>query len=265
MSLKNNFTIMKKMNIILLVMLLIIIVCGAIFFDAFARFKKDFSEEKLMRAKNPYGRIFPEYMNAASLYVKVGQGVDSVEFPGLKISIVDLLEESRCPKGVECAQNGTARILVRAEYKGETVEKELAVDGGFGPLYQNPNEIANSLEIKDLKLFLVAIDPYPTTAKTINKNNYGGLFFVDNVKNIELRNEIARIAKDELKKHVSDYDKYALSLIRMLPNVELINLGYPASAAEIFFNTLDNKSTISPWVKIEFKDGKWQVTDFKEK
>ncbi len=51
--------------------------------------------------------------NETSLSVKLG---DIYEVSGIKISIAELVEDSRCPTYVECFQAGTVRLKVNGNY-----------------------------------------------------------------------------------------------------------------------------------------------------
>ena len=78
---------------------------------------------------------------------------------GLDISPVRIVEDSRCPTGVQCIQAGTVRLLVRIEDRSGTREVTLTLG--------KPVALANGGWID-----LAAVCPYPRHPNRITRESY---------------------------------------------------------------------------------------------
>ena len=94
--------------------------------------------------------------------MKVGQEVGFRE-EGLRIELKSVLEDSRCPRGVECIQAGRARISLNLnKANGDSDSVELSTDAN------GRSATSMGYEIK-----LVKIEPYPKTKnQKISKSSY---------------------------------------------------------------------------------------------
>ena len=93
--------------------------------------------------------------------LKFGQEVGFRE-EGLRIEFKSVLEESRCPQGVECIQAGRARIslsLNKANGDSDSVELTTAAN--------RQSATSMGYEIK-----LVKLEPYPQSKRKINVGSY---------------------------------------------------------------------------------------------
>jgi maltoporin len=93
--------------------------------------------------------------------LKVGQEV-LVKEAGIKVSLHAIVEDSRCPTGVQCIWAGNGKISVHlSKAKNEAVSVELNTSAG-------PR--SSTYQGYDVKL--VGLDPYPKDGVTIDKNAY---------------------------------------------------------------------------------------------
>ncbi|MFT5891354.1 MAG: hypothetical protein ACI9Y7_001455, partial [Dokdonia sp.] len=75
----------------------------------------------------------------------------------IKVTFLEVLEDSRCPKGVSCVWAGQAKIKVRIKEKGlAPVEKELIFNASGKDVFIHTSE---TTVIKALRL-----SPYPNTS-----------------------------------------------------------------------------------------------------
>jgi hypothetical protein len=93
--------------------------------------------------------------------LKAGQEV-LVKEAGIKVSLDEVLEDSRCPTGVKCiwAGNGKVRVKV-SKAKGEAVSVELNTSAG-----------PQSSTYEGYEVKLMRLDPYPRNGSTIGKDDY---------------------------------------------------------------------------------------------
>lgn len=97
------------------------------------------------------------------IYLKASQGV-STPVEGTIIKLVNVIEDSRCPKGVDCIWAGNAKIAVEiTNYKGEKITKEITVGSGtIEPLYA----------VDGLMISLKGLAPYPSIGSKIIPSDY---------------------------------------------------------------------------------------------
>jgi hypothetical protein len=94
--------------------------------------------------------------------LKVGQ-TGLVEPQGPSVEFIEVVEDSRCPIGVDCVWEGRARILIRVSSSGDVLgfgTRELTLEAG------QVDRAADSVAgVFDTYLFeLLALDPYPRAA-----------------------------------------------------------------------------------------------------
>ena len=93
--------------------------------------------------------------------LKVGQEV-LVKEAGIKVSLNAIVEDSRCPTGVQCIWAGNGKVSVKlSKAKTEAVSVELNTSAG-------PR--SSTYQGYDVKL--VGLDPYPKDGVTISKDAY---------------------------------------------------------------------------------------------
>ena len=88
---------------------------------------------------------------------------------GISIKFVKVLNDSRCPKEVNCVRAGEAKIVV-AIYENENFvrEKELVIDAsGF---ISDANNLAFSSTV--FSIFVVGLYPYPSSNNAIQSEDY---------------------------------------------------------------------------------------------
>ncbi len=95
--------------------------------------------------------------------LKAGQTA-LIEAQGPIVEFVEVVEDSRCPTGVECVWAGRARILIRVSSSGDALEfgiQELTLEAGLaGPANTGVQGVFDSYLFE-----LVALDPYPGESK----------------------------------------------------------------------------------------------------
>jgi len=94
--------------------------------------------------------------------LSVGQRA-GVEGEDLRVQFVDVVADSRCPKGVTCIWAGEVKCLVEVVASGSSERVELTQPGlGGGPSRQ---------AVKGYGLSF-AVDPYPEAGKQISRDDY---------------------------------------------------------------------------------------------
>ncbi len=218
-------------------------------------------ENKTMQKDKKILNFSTEYINLVSNYVKIGEEKSFAQTPALKIKLVDVLKDERCPANVSCFHSGWATVLVEASYNGIVEKKEIYIRGGNSDVLSPPEErdktfgSGNIISIDQYKMYLVSLNPYPITTRKIEKSDYEGVFLVDNLKNLEFKKKIVRIATDELKKHLADYEKYSAIDID-------IKVGDTYSSYTITFVIPFDSANQNVQVKVEYVNNQWKVVDF---
>ena len=89
--------------------------------------------------------------------------------PGTKMTIkfISLVEDSRCPEGVNCIQAGNARIKVTVKMRGES--KTFELNTNLGPKGES---------FEGYAINLVNVTPAPKDNIRINRNGYTATFTV---------------------------------------------------------------------------------------
>ena len=100
--------------------------------------------------------------------VRVGQKACDEE-SGIEIEFVRVVEDSRCPEGVDCIWAGRAVIEVKAHKAGESSDiKTLSTNGDDG-----------SFEFAGYRIHLERVDPYPKEASPIAEDAYKAAFKIE--------------------------------------------------------------------------------------
>lgn len=81
---------------------------------------------------------------------------------GIKVSLVSIVEDSRCPTGVQCIWAGNGKVSVKlSKGKGQAVSVELNTSAG-----------PKSSTFQGYEVRLVSLDPYPKDGVKISKDAY---------------------------------------------------------------------------------------------
>ncbi len=96
--------------------------------------------------------------------IKLGVG-ESQKINDIKITFLRVIEDSRCPKDVDCVWAGQAKIRILGEENGiDPVEKELTFSSPAKTIYIHKSDV---LAIKAVRL-----SPYPETSLATSKRVY---------------------------------------------------------------------------------------------
>jgi hypothetical protein len=93
---------------------------------------------------------------------------ETVLFENTTITFKRVIEDSRCPKDVDCIWAGQAKVLIVIETKDTNSEKELIFHGtNFG------TEHENTLFVSETKTYIgYRLSPYPVSTASPDKRNY---------------------------------------------------------------------------------------------
>jgi hypothetical protein len=93
----------------------------------------------------------------------------SLNFENIKVKFVEVLQDSRCPKGVTCIWAGEVIVLVDIFKKGKKIEsKKLTIN------YKTPikSRFGNLYTSDDLVISGINVQPYPVFDKKIKLEEY---------------------------------------------------------------------------------------------
>jgi hypothetical protein len=115
-----------------------------------------------------FSPLFAQQSRKAEV-IRLGQEFDLkinqeavIEGEGLAVVFESVLEDSRCPEGVDCIWSGNAKIRIRSsEQKHKPARIELNTD--VGP---------KSSSYLDYEIKLVALKPRPKADKPVQPNEY---------------------------------------------------------------------------------------------
>jgi hypothetical protein len=89
---------------------------------------------------------------------------ETVDFDGVSIKFVEVMEDSRCPKNVDCIWAGRAIAKIEVSSIGmDTYIKQII----FGEIKANESTDKNIYSQDDLSIEALAIEPYPVYAGKI--------------------------------------------------------------------------------------------------
>ncbi len=99
--------------------------------------------------------------------IKVSKG-ETVVIKGVSIKFVEVVEDSRCPTGVDCIWAGRAKVKVTVTTNAKTEEKILI----FGEVRPGEEESTNLYSSSQFAINGLKLTPYPN-AKSVGKiENY---------------------------------------------------------------------------------------------
>src|SRR5262249_46169701 len=85
-----------------------------------------------------------------------------IEGEGLAVGFESVLEDSRCPEGVDCIRSGNAKIRIRSS-KQKHAPAHIELNTDVGP---------KSSSYLDYEIKLVALTPRPKADKPVQPNEY---------------------------------------------------------------------------------------------
>ena len=101
--------------------------------------------------------------------IRVGQQV-TVQGEKLKVKLVSVANDSRCPRDVKCVWAGNAEVMIHAETKGKSADLKLNTSGA-----ENfPKEVSH----QGYKFTLVALSPLPSKDKAIKPADYSATIVI---------------------------------------------------------------------------------------
>ncbi|MCH2489990.1 MAG: hypothetical protein MK211_07555 [Flavobacteriales bacterium] len=107
-------------------------------------------------------------VDVPKIAVKIPLG-ETVQIADVTIRFVEVLEDSRCPTNVTCVWAGEARIVLEmSAANGQSERKEVTLKGQVPP-----SEMIHTIfKDSDLHLYIMALNPYPTSALGGEQPNY---------------------------------------------------------------------------------------------
>lgn len=100
-----------------------------------------------------------------AIKIPLGQ---TVSVKDVSITFLELVEDSRCPEGVDCFWMGRAIVKVKVTANGKSEEKTII----FGALRPGEEENTNLYSSADFAINGLSLKPYPTAESAGNINNY---------------------------------------------------------------------------------------------
>lgn len=92
----------------------------------------------------------------------------SINTEGLMIEFVTVLEDSRCPVGVDCVWEGNAKIRIK-------ISKS---DMGATTIELNTNLEPTNILFQDYKIHLVRLEPWPKASTTTKAEDYSATLLI---------------------------------------------------------------------------------------
>ncbi|WGF93640.1 hypothetical protein [Aequorivita marisscotiae] len=99
--------------------------------------------------------------------VKVPKG-ETVVLKGISIKFLEVVEDSRCPTGVDCIWAGRAKVKVAVTANGNTEEKILT----FGETRSGEAKNTNIFSSKEFAINGLKLNPYPTSEDAGKEKKY---------------------------------------------------------------------------------------------
>lgn len=214
-----------------------------------------------MNIAHHWQNFTPDYINLTPSVVHFGEVGVFPQANDLKVRLVDVLNDGRCPANVRCGNSGWATVTVETEYQETATQHEMYIYGG-NPHVLMPPEMksnkagsGNTLEIGPYRIFLVALLPYPEIKGIISKGDYQGLFLVDSVENLDFKKGIIAVAREELTHRLANHERYyAVGLVMMREGV--------SDHYRIDFIIPFGSSEEHVWVKVKQSEGQWRASEF---
>jgi hypothetical protein len=99
--------------------------------------------------------------------------IDSVAI-GLNLKFLSVIEDSRCPIGVDCIWEGNARVQIQIWLDGKTGDSQI--------FELNTNLELQSVRIQGYEIKIIDLIPKPKVDLKIEPENYTAIFTVTNLK-----------------------------------------------------------------------------------
>lgn len=99
--------------------------------------------------------------------VKIPKG-ETVILKGVAIKFVEVVEDSRCPEGVDCIWAGRAIVKAKVTVNGKTEEKLLT----FGEVRPGEQKNTNLYSSANFAINGLKLRPYPNSETAGNMKNY---------------------------------------------------------------------------------------------
>lgn len=108
--------------------------------------------------------------------VKIGQKI-VVESDSLELGFLEVMQESRCPRGVMCFWSGEARIKLWVVQPG--IDSEFVALPIYG--YVDRHDSASHIRVLAMgyQLTLLQLDPYPVADSLIQESDYTALLRIE--------------------------------------------------------------------------------------
>lgn len=145
------------------------------FFDS--NFIGIFKIEKPLTMKNPLFALIILFSTFAfgqkdaaktpKIAIKIPLG-QTVDVKGISITFEEVVEDSRCPEGIDCIWAGRAIVKVNVAANGKTEEKTMI----FGALRPGEKENTNLYSSANFAINGVKLNPYPTKDTVGKKLDY---------------------------------------------------------------------------------------------
>jgi len=102
--------------------------------------------------------------------LKIGQTA-LLESENLRVTFLEVTEDSRCPSDANCITAGRVSILISVAVSGETPEEfTLTISAGN----EEPAEVAHN----GFVIRLLLVEPYPSTTRPIDPSDYISTFII---------------------------------------------------------------------------------------
>ena len=194
--------------------------------------------------KKPTEEIIPvpafEYADSELMAVKLAEEKNLKD--DLKVKFLDVLEDTRCPIGVDCLTIGTAVLDVEFSYGSDKQRKQLTIQGSSflpssGKLIALVPTPENETQIGLYSVLLAGLEPYPVMKSLKNKTKYQAFFAVttqekkalkqkfsneENMKIVQAKAE--KIAMEAVKKSYGDIDPGVIGGVKQSSNIWRISL-----------------------------------------
>ncbi|WP_223032220.1 hypothetical protein [Hanstruepera marina] len=92
-----------------------------------------------------------------------------IEVGEFEIKFIDVVNDSRCPRYVNCVRAGEAKVQFHVSKNGETIKNEV-VD--ITPSTYLQNDYPVILNYENIKVEIYNVLPYPEYSSKINKSDY---------------------------------------------------------------------------------------------
>lgn len=108
-----------------------------------------------------------ESAETPKIAVKVPKG-ETVVLKGVSVKFMEVVEDSRCPEGVNCIWAGRAIVKVQVISNGKSEEKTLI----FGETRPGEEKNTNLFTSKEFVINGLTLNPYPTSEITGKDTGY---------------------------------------------------------------------------------------------